>query len=416
MTRLEWSIAWRYLRSRRESALLSFISMIAIGGVIVGVSALIVIIGVMNGLQTDLRDKILLGSPDVRVMEYGETVRLSNWQGALDTIRTQPGVVAAAPFVLTAAMAANPASYVHGVTVQGIPAVAPADARVTDIRSKIVEGSFDFIAPDGSRNGAVLGDVLAQRLLLRVGDTVTLVSPSGIRVESFLMGIQPRVETYTVTGIFRTEMYEYDHSYVYLDLDEARALAGLGADVSGIEVRTANRNDAARVAAQLEAVLGFPRRTEDWTSQNSSLFRALQLEKFAMAVILLLIIVVAAFNIVSTLTMVVRAKTREIGILKTMGLRAASVRNVFLLQGTVIGVIGTSIGLALGLGIGIAIERYRLIPLSPDVYFIDHLPVRIQPIDTVLIVLASVVIATLATLYPARQAARLLPVKAIREE
>jgi lipoprotein-releasing system permease protein len=186
--------------------------------------------------------------------------------------------------------------------------------------------------------------------------------------------------------------------------------------VTGIEVRTADRSDAARVAAQLESVLGFPRRTEDWSTTNSSLFRALQLEKFAMAIILTLIIIVAAFNIVGTLTMVVRAKTREIGILKTMGLKARSVRNIFIWQGSVIGVVGTAIGLMLGLGIGVAIDRYRLIPLDAEVYFIDHLPVRIQAFDTIMIVVASVLVATLATIYPSRQAAKLLPVKAIRDE
>lgn len=416
MSRLEWAIAWRYLRSRRESALLSFISMIAIGGVIVGVSALIVIIGVMNGLQTDLREKILIGSPDIRVTGYGETVQLDHWQSALDTIKAQPGVVAAAPFVLTAAMTLNAAGYVQGVSVQGIPANPPADQQVTDIRSHAVSGNFSFIAPDGSHRGAVLGELLASRLLVRVGDTITLASPAGIRVDNVLAGMLPRMETFTVTGIFRTEMYEYDNQYVYIDINVAKPLAGLSDDVTGIEVRTTNRTDATRIAKELESVLGFPRRTEDWSTANSSLFRALQLEKMAMAIILCLIVIVAAFNIVSTLTMVVRAKTREIGILKTIGLKARSVRNIFVVQGSVIGVVGTAIGLAIGLPVGIATDRYRLIPLKADVYFIDHLPVRIQLMDTVLIVVVSILIATLATLYPARQAARLLPVQAIRDE
>lgn len=416
MMRLEWAIAWRYLRSRRESALLSFISMIAIGGVIVGVSALIVIIGVMNGLQTDLREKILLGSPDVRVTGYGEIVRLQNWESALDTVKMQPKVVAAAPFVLIAAMAQNAAGHVEGVQVMGVPADPKPDARVTDIRDQAIAGDFRFAAPDGSRRGVVLGELLADRLLARVGDSITLVSASGIRVENVLAGVLPRLETFTVTGIFRTEMYEYDHMYAYIDLDAARALAGLGTDVTGIEVRTATRADAAGVAQDLEAVLGFPRRTEDWSTTNSSLFRALQLEKFAMAIILTLIIIVAAFNIIGTLTMVVRAKTREIGILKTMGLKSRSVRNIFVWQGSVIGVVGTAIGLSLGLGIGLAIDHYRLIPLDASVYFIDHLPVQIQMRDTLLIVIGSIVVATLATLYPSRQAAKLLPVQAIRDE
>jgi lipoprotein-releasing system permease protein len=203
---------------------------------------------------------------------------------------------------------------------------------------------------------------------------------------------------------------------VYIDLGVAQAIAGLGRDVSGVEVKVINRMEAGEVAGALSSVLGYPFTTEAWTEQNASLFRALRLEKFAMAVILLLIVIVAAFNIVSTLTMVVRDKTREIGILKAMGLKAGSVRNVFLLQGLVIGLVGTGIGLAIGVGVAIALDRYRLIPLEPEVYFIDHLPSALQVGDTALIVLASILIATLATLHPARQAARLEPVEAIRDE
>jgi lipoprotein-releasing system permease protein len=413
MMRLQWSIAWRYLRSRRSSALLSFISMIAVGGVIVGVSALIVIIGVMNGLQIDLREKILLGSPDIRVLSYGEALRLHNWQGALDTVKMRPQVVAAAPFVLTQAMVINTSGYVQGVQLEGIPPESPTTPNVTGIRQRAVEGDFRFATGDGRRRGAVLGEILAMRLSARLGDTVTILSPAGIRVDAF---VAPRPEVFIVTGIFKTDMYEYDNAYVYVDLDVARSISGLGPDVTGIEVKTVDRWQASKVAAEIDSVLGFPRRTEDWTAQNAALFSALKLEKMAMAVILLLIVVVAAFNIVSTLTMVVRDKTREIGILKAMGLRAGAVRNVFLYQGLVIGMVGTGIGLVLGVAVGIALDRYRLIPLKPEVYFIDHLPVVMQIGDTALIVVASVLIATAATLYPAGQASRLLPVQAIRDE
>ncbi|HYV97407.1 MAG TPA: FtsX-like permease family protein [Gemmatimonadaceae bacterium] len=416
MTSLEWSIAWRYLRSRRASALLSFISTIAIGGVIVGVSALIVIIGVMNGLQIDLREKILIGSPDVRVLSYGEDLRLRNWQGALDTIRAQPGVVAAAPFVMTQAMVANRAGYVRGVQLQGIPPEGPGVANVTAIRQHATDGDFRFASGDGRRRGAVIGEGLATLLSVRVGDTISVFSLAGNRITAMTYARMVQPEPLVVTGIFRTEMYEYDNLYMYIDFDLARRIAGLGDDASGIEVKTTDRARAVRVAAQLDSALGFPRRTEDWSSQNASLFHALKLEKLAMAVILLLIVLVAAFNIVSTLTMVVRDKTREIGILKTMGLASRSVRNVFLVQGLVIGLAGTLVGLALGLAAGIAIDRYRLIPLEPQVYFIDHLPVVMQVGDTLLIVLASVMIATIATLYPAKQASRLMPVQAIRDE
>jgi lipoprotein-releasing system permease protein len=211
-------------------------------------------------------------------------------------------------------------------------------------------------------------------------------------------------------------MYEYDNAYVYLDLPAAQELAGLGDAVTGLEVRTPTRMEADAVAARLSNVLGFPYRVLTWREQNSSLFQALTLEKLAMRVILLLIVLVAAFNIVSTLTMVVKDKTREIGILKAMGLPAASVRRVFLTQGLVIGAVGTGVGVALGLSVAAAIDRWKLIALDPTVYFIDHLPVTIEPLDVAWIVIASIAIAVLATLYPSRQAARLYPVEAIRHE
>jgi lipoprotein-releasing system permease protein len=211
-------------------------------------------------------------------------------------------------------------------------------------------------------------------------------------------------------------MYEYDNQYVFLDVDLARDVAGLDSAVTGIEVRTATREAAAGVAQALADSLKFPFHTVDWHEQNSSLFKALTLEKLAMSVIVSLIIIVAAFNIVSTLTMVVRDKTREIGILKAMGLPSASVRRIFLVQGLVIGVVGTGLGLALGEATGRVIDRYRLISLDPQIYFIDHLPVRMQGFDVALIVGLGIVVATVATLYPAVQAARLYPIEAIRSE
>jgi lipoprotein-releasing system permease protein len=248
------------------------------------------------------------------------------------------------------------------------------------------------------------------------GTSFTLTTSAGAAMNPVTGFIVPIPRQFEVTGVFETGMYEYDNKYVFVDLEQARMLAGLGSAVTGIELRTPSRDSARVVARQLTDTLGYPYHTIDWGEQNSALFRALKLEKFGMAVILALIVVVAAFNIVSTLTMVVRDKTREIGILKAMGLRAASVRRVFVAQGLVIGVVGTALGLALGVAAGVALDRYHLISLDPQVYFIDHLPVRMDPADVGLIVLLSVGVATLATLFPASQAARLFPVDAIRSE
>ncbi|MEJ7813137.1 MAG: lipoprotein-releasing ABC transporter permease subunit [Gemmatimonadaceae bacterium] len=417
MKQLELAIAWRYLRSRSASRLLSFISVIAIVGVLVGVSALIVIIGVMNGLQADLRDKILIGSPDIRVLNYGEELKMGDWRETLAKVRKQPGIVAAAPFVLSQGLVNAGRTYQVGAMVVGIePAPAPGQ-DVTPIRKYAIEGrgDFRFRTIDGHGSGVVIGKRLAEQLNVLPGDSVTLISGSNLQMNDVTGLPVPRFFRYEVTGVFETGMYEYDNTFIYLPLESAKSFAGLGNAVSGIEARTADRWSANEVAHTLGQSLGSFR-VLDWQEQNSGLFQALKLEKFAMGVILLLIVVVAAFNIVSTLTMVVKDKTREIGILKAMGLPSRSIRRIFLAQGLVIGLVGTGIGLVVGLVAALAIDRGHLISLDPSVYFIDHLPVALEVLDVLWIVLASVAIAVAATVYPSLQAARLYPVEAIRAE
>ena len=416
MTSLELHIAWRYLRSRRGSRLLSLISVIAIGGVIVGVSALILIIGVMNGLQKDLREKILIGSPDVRVLTYGEDLSMPGWQAAAETVGRIPGVQAVAPFVHTQAGIFARSNYAEGVFVMGIVPPTTVGQEVTSIRRTATGGDFTFMDSRGTRNGAVLGARLASRLNVVVADSVTLMSLGATKISPVTGTLTPNIRKYEVTGIFETGMYEYDNAYAIVSLDAARDLAQLGESVTGLEVKTADRWQAPGVARLIADTLGFPYRTEDWQQQNSSLFQALRLEKLGMTVILLLIVLVAAFNIVSTLTMVVTDKTREIGILKAMGMPSRSIRRIFLAQGIVIGLVGTLAGLVVGLVAAVLVDKYHLIPLDPSVYFIDHLPVDTQLFDVALIVFSSLAIAALATLYPARQAARLYPVEAIRHE
>jgi lipoprotein-releasing system permease protein len=414
--RLELSIAWRYLRSRRGSRLLSLISVIAIGGVLVGVSALIVIMGVMNGLQRDLREKILVGSPDVRVLPYGDDMRLPDWAALRERVAKVPGVVRVAPFVQTQGLVRNMAGFVTGTAVVGLEAPARPENEVTTIRNHAILGDFIFHREGVSLPGVVLGKFLAAKLSALPGDTVVLLGAAGLKMNAATGAVVPRADSLVVSGIFETGMFEYDDAYVYLDLRTAQAFAGLDQDVTGLEVRARDRWMAPSVADSLRVALDAPVRAVDWQEQNRSLFQALKLEKLGMSVILLLIILVAAFNIVSTLTMVVADKTREIGILRAMGMPAASIRRIFLYQGTVVGAVGTGGGLALGLGIGWLLEHYRLITLDASVYFIDHLPVAIEAWDVILIVAASVAVSALATLYPASQAARLYPVEAIRHE
>ncbi len=417
---LEWSISWRYLRSRKGSRLLSFISVVAIGGVIVGVSALILIMGVMTGLQNDLRDKILVGSPDLRVLNYGDDLKIGAWRDVLAKVDSFPGVVAAAPFVLSLGVVTAGHNYADAAQVAGILPQGPHVPQVTTIREHILkgQGDFRFASSDGHTRGVVLGKLLADRLGVQPGDTIHMLAPPPDNKIMTSVGtfIKPRYFQFEVTGLFETGMYEYDNSYIYMPLDVAQDFANLGSAVTGIEVRTTNRWKANEVALALESALGFPYRTQSWQEQNSSLFRALKLEKFAMGFIVALIVLVAAFNIVSTLTMVVTDKTREIGILKAMGMPARSIRRIFLTQGVVIGAVGTAIGVTIGLVTGVLLDRYKLITLDEKVYFIDHMPVTIQATDVAITILASLLIATIATLYPSIQAARLFPIDAIRHD
>jgi len=375
-----------------------------------------VIISVMNGLQTDLREKILVASPDLRVLTFGDAMVMSDWHTVLAKVKAQPGIAAAAPFVLTQGLATVRGDYVEGAYIIGIEPAAPNAARVTGIRETALgEQDFSFATTSGELRGVALGKKLAERLNVFPGDSVTLISASGAQLNAVTGTPVPRYFRYEVTAWFETGMYEYDNAYLYMPLDEAQQFAGLGENVTGIEARATNRWESDRVADSLrEALVSY--RVVDWQEQNSGLYQALKLEKLVMSVILLLIVIVAAFNIVSSLTMVVRDKTREIGILKAMGMPARSIRRIFLTQGTVIGMVGTLIGAVLGLGLAVVIDRYKLITLNPAVYLIDHLPIQIKAIDVIVIILASIGIAVLATLYPSGQAARLYPVEAIRDE
>jgi len=288
---------------------------------------------------------------------------------------------------------------------------------VTSLPHYFTKGDLTFrTTQPGVEGGIAIGTRLASKLSAYPGDIVTMVAPAGSQFNRSLGAFVPKYRRYEVTGLFETGMYDYDNSYVVMRRQAAQDFAGLGAAVTGLEVRLANPERASEAAQQLETVLGYPYRALDWQLQNRSLFSALKLEKLAMGLVVFLICVVAAFNVVGTLTMVVRDKTREIGILLAMGMQRGRIRRVFLIQGVFIGLVGTALGAVLGLIVGASVNRGHLIPIDPSIYFIDHLPVLNNPLDALAVIAASLVIATLAPLYPSTQAARLDPVRAIRYE
>ncbi|HEV8305211.1 MAG TPA: ABC transporter permease [Gemmatimonadales bacterium] len=413
---LEFRIALRYLKSRRSSRLVSLITVIAVGGVTVGVTALIFVLGLMNGLQTDLREKILVVNPHLRVLTYGEGLRLDDWRDVLAKVRRTDGVEAAAPFVLSVGIVSAGHDYAEGVAVIGIEADTGARA-VTSLARHFTKGDLAFrTSQPGVDGGIALGVRLASKLAVYPGDVVTLVAPAGSKYNPSLGTFIPKFRRYEVTGLFETGMYDYDNNYVVMRRKTAQDFAGLDSAVTGLEVRLTDPWRADRFAGTLEAQLGYPYRALDWQSQNQGLFSALKLEKLGMALIVFCICLVAAFNVVGTLTMVVRDKTREIGVLMAMGLQRAAIRRVFLSQGVLIGLIGTVVGAGVGLVVGGMINRGQWIPIDPSVYFIDHLPVHSQPVDVLVVLVASLTIATLAPLYPALRAAALEPVVAIRSE
>ncbi len=416
ISRLELQIALRYLRSRHRSRLLSLITVIAVGGVSVGVMALVMVLGVMNGLQGDLREKILVASPHLRVLTYGSGLRLDDWRRVLGEVRRAPGVEVAAPFVLTQGLITAGHDYAEGVVVMGVDPDT-GTSSVTALPRHFTKADLRFQAtrPD-VEGGIVLGARLAGKLSAFPGDVVTLVSPAGTRFSGSVGAFVPTFHRFEVAGTFSTGMFEYDNSYVALRRDVAQRFAGLDTAVTGLEVRLDDAWAAKTVGAQLEERLGYPYRVLDWQTQNATLFSALKLEKLAMGLVVFLICVVAAFNVVGTLSMVVRDKTREIGILVAMGLTQGSVRRIFLAQGVFIGLAGTFAGAALGYVLGRMVDSGRWVRIDPSIYFIDHLPVQTAPLDIVVVVAASLVIAALAPLYPAVQAARLEPVQAIRYE
>jgi len=413
----ELFIALRYLRSRRKSRFISLITWISVGGIALGVAALLTVIAVMTGFEEDLRDKILSTNAHIVVLSH-DPAGVTDIEGALEEIDATPGVVGAAPFILSQVMLTTPRG-VSGVVLHGID---PARIdRVAELSQNMVEGSVAALAEspaviegDQLRPGIILGRELARTIGAYLGDDVSMVSPMGD--PSPMGGIIPKIRVFRVAGIFETGMYEYDNTLAYVSIEAAQDFLHMGAAVTGIAVKTVDFFHAGEIAAALQERLGFPYWTRDWIDMNRNLFSALKLEKITMFLILTLIVLVAAFNIVSGLIMTVMEKGREIAILRSMGATRRFVRRIFLWQGLIIGLTGTAVGLAIGLILCTVLQHWHFIELPGDVYYFTTLPVEVRWGDFGLVTLAAVALSFLATLFPSWQAARLDPVEALRYE
>jgi lipoprotein-releasing system permease protein len=405
-------VGGRYLRSRRFPRLISAVTYISVSGVTLGVMALIIVIGVMTGFESDLKRKILgTNSHVIVVPQIGGAIE--GYRELAGRIRAVPGVTGASPFILSQAMLGAPGA-VQGVVVRGIDPAS--EATVTDLARNLVVGSLaDLERTPGSEGlpGVILGAELARNLGTGPGREVRVISPFGTATPG---GVAPAVRRCVVVGIFKSGMYEYDSSLAYLALAEAQQLFDTGDISTGIGVRVADFDRSRAMAALIQEKLGGGYWVRDWSEMNHALFAAIRLEKIAMFVILTLIVLVASFSIVGSLIMKVIEKGKDIAILKSMGATPAQVMRVFVFGGFLIGSVGTMLGVALGWGACLALERYKFIPLPSSVYYIDTLPVEVDPLLVALIALAAMAISVLATLYPAWKASRLDPIPALRYE
>jgi lipoprotein-releasing system permease protein len=409
--RYELFISLRYLKAKRKQIFISVITFLSMGGVGLGVMALVIVLSVMRGFEDDLKTKILGTNAHLVILQHGGPIR--DYREILQKVKGVEGVVAATPFIFTQSMITSE-SNAQGIVLRGIdPATA---GRVINIEKSLRKGTMDNLAEKENPSappGIFIGKELAQSLGVMMGDTVVVVSPTAALTP---MGMGPPMKKFKVEGIFDTGMYEYDTSLAYISLQSAQKFLGLGDTVSGIEVRVRDIYGVKEIARKIQKELGFPFWTKDWMQMNRSLFAALKLERTVMFIILVLIVLVAAFGIVSTLIMVVMEKNKDIAILKSMGATARSVMRIFILEGLIIGVVGTVLGLVGGYIICRILATYQFISLPRDVYYISHLPVKMHEADFLLIALAAVGISFLATLYPSWQASRLDPAEALRYE
>jgi lipoprotein-releasing system permease protein len=401
------SVSLRYLTSRRKEKFISLISLISVLGVAVGVGALIIVIAVMSGFDEDLREKIIGTYSHIEIISDPYMKPSAELVGMI--LKTPH--VTAVSFFLNGQGLVRSGDSVTGVIVKGV--VPKDEVRVNRLGEYMKKGSLDLAG-----GGIVLGNELAEKLGVKVGDTVSLVSPASFDPKNFKFPFNFKVEgmNFRVAGIFTSGMYEYDSSLAYIDIADAQNFFGTGTVASGASVRVDNALSVDQAKRSLQMKLGHRYAVRTWMDLNKNLIAALKLEKTVMFIILTLIVIVACFNIASSLIMTVLEKTRDIGILKAIGSTNLNIMAIFALQGGLIGVFGTILGAASGLGICWCLKTYRFISLPKEIYYIDRLPVKMDPYDISLIVSLSILISLMAAIYPSYRASKLNPVEALRYE
>ena len=406
-------VSWRYLRAKRKEVFISLISVISISGVALGVMALIIVLAVMTGLSGELRDKILGTNSHVLIFKRGGLIE--DYQNLSQKIAKKDHVIGVAPFIFRQVMI-QADSYSSEPTVKGID--VQAAQTTSSLASNIQEGTLDFLESNDvpahkAGRGILLGSQLAQKLHIAVGDTVSLVSPVKSTTSDWPI---PKQEVFYVTGIFNYGMYEYDLNLLYISFSAAQTYFQTGDFATGIEVKVDNIFTAGRIAAEIQQELGYAYSVKDWSEMNKNLFAIFGLYKKAMFLLLTLIVIVACLNIASTLIMMVMEKNHDIAILKSIGASASGIKKIFVIQGLFIGCVGTSLGCLLGILVCWVADTFHLIRLEGGVYYLNHLPFRMMPLDIIAVAVVSVLICFLATLYPAKQAARLDPAIVLRCE
>ena len=417
-------VGLRYLRAKRRNRTISLNTVVSIAGITLGVAALIGTVGIMTGFKEDIQAKILGTTAHIIVQDRIKD-SMSDYDPVTKQVVTVPGVVAATPFVLKQVLLTTQTG-VQGIVIRGID--PQREGTVTELAKNLSTGQLaDLSRPvkvkqspiddptspavETEKPGIILGKELALRLGVFVGDTVNVVSPVG---PISAIGMVPKIRTFALVALFQSGMYEYDSSLAYIDLAEAQKFFSMGQTVTGIEIKVTDVFRAAETARSVEQSLGFAYGARDWMQMNRNLFSALKLEKTMMFLLLVLITIVASFNIVSTLTMIVTEKQKEIAILKAMGATRKSIRRIFMLNGLIIGLSGTAIGIPLGYAFLWLIQTFWT--FDPTVYYISRIPVHVQAMDVFLVAGSAIVISFAATVYPSLQAAKLEPVAALRYE